>query len=37
MKTFRDIYKFPLVELGYSIGRVYDSDNNFVFQFHIVL
>ena len=35
MKTFRDIYKFPLVELGYSIGRVYDSDNNFVFQFHI--
>ena len=35
MKTFRDIYKFPLVELGYSIGRVYDSGNNFVFQFHI--
>ena len=35
MKTFRDIYKFPLVELGFSIGRVYDSDNNFVFQFHI--
>ena len=35
MKTFRNIYKFPLVELGYSIGRVYDSDNNFVFQFHI--
>ena len=35
MKTFRDIYKFPLVELGYSIGRVYDSGNNFVFQFNI--
>ena len=23
MKTFRDIYKFPLVELGYSIDAGY--------------
>jgi len=30
--TFKDIYKFPFKNSGY--GRVYDDENNFIFQFH---
>ena len=32
MKTYKDIYKFPLINL---YGRVSDSNGNFVFQFVI--
>ena len=32
MKTFKDIYKFPLIN---HYGHIYDSANNFVFQFQI--
>ena len=36
MKTFKDIYKFPLVEWGNSTSRVHDQDGNFVFQFEYI-
>ena len=32
MKTYKDIYKFPLHTSKYG-GWVYDAENNFVFQF----
>lgn len=32
MKTYKDIYKFPLHQDKYS-GWVWDADDNFVFQF----
>ena len=32
MKTYKDVYKFPLKE---SYGRICDQKNNFVFQFII--
>lgn len=33
MKTFRDIYKFPLHKLSLNSSWVMDEANNFVFQF----
>ena len=32
MKTFKDIYKFPLHKVGYG-SQVYDTNSHFVFQF----
>ncbi len=34
MKTYKDVYKFPLKSNSYC-GRVTDQNNNFVFQFQI--
>ena len=34
MKTYKDVYKFPLRKDD-SISWVYDNNNNFVFQFEI--
>lgn len=38
MKTYKDIYKFPLHDCfisddGFRSGQIFDSANNFVFQF----
>jgi len=33
MKTFKDVYKFPLRSEEYDAGYVFDSNDNLVFQF----